>query len=361
MKKDATAFAEQKQIDVTNKGSEGGAVHSNAVEEAKWAEKVLRPYGVTIRQAVDAFVERQDLIAKSVTVRFAVQEFIEAKKRGGASERYMSDIRSRFDRFVDGFADRMVCDLAVRELSVWIQKLELGPTSQNNYRRNLGVFFNWAKRLGYCRENPAKLIERARKKPEPVGIFSSTELRVILDHAPVELLPALAIGAFAGLRVAEIGRLDWSELNFDKGHIDVAAEKSKTASRRFVPMEPALRQWLEPIRRVTGPLAPKRINEELSGYRRVLEVEAKNENDVVTRPAVTWKHNGLRHSYASYAIAREESADRVALWLGHTSASMTFQSPKNSHGAYVEPTLASDPFDNSTNPFGTNSAGMTSR
>ncbi len=32
------------------------------------------------------------------------------------------------------------------------------------------------------------------------------------------------------------------------------------------------------------------------------------------------------------------------------SASMTFQSPKNSHGAYVEPTLASDPFETDHEP-----------
>lgn len=44
MKKEAKAFAEQKEIDVHNKGAEGGAVHSNAIEEAKWAAKQLEPY-----------------------------------------------------------------------------------------------------------------------------------------------------------------------------------------------------------------------------------------------------------------------------------------------------------------------------
>lgn len=36
------------------------------------------------------------------------------------------------------------------------------------------------------------------------------------------------------------------------------------------------------------------------------------------------------------------------------SASMTFQSPKNPHGAYVAPTFASEPLDRITNPFGQN-------
>ena len=37
---------------------------------------------------------------------------------------------------------------------------------------------------------------------------------VILDFAPPELVPFLAIGAFAGLRPAEIERLDWRNIDF---------------------------------------------------------------------------------------------------------------------------------------------------
>ena len=43
------------------------------------------------------------------------------------------------------------------------------------------------------------------------------------------------------------------------------------------------------------------------------------------------------------------------------AASMTFQSPKNSHGAYVDPTFASLPLDSSTKQFGMNSCGIVSR
>lgn len=322
---DAKAFAEQKQIDIHNKGAEGGAVHSDAVEEAKWAMKTLEPYGVSIREVVDAYIERQDQIAKSVAVRVAVEEFLGVKERNGASHRYLRDIRSRLNRFSDEFGGEVVCDLTARALARWLEQLDLGPTSRNNYRRNLGVFFNWAKRLGYCRENPAKLVERAKKKPEPVKIFSAEELRIILIHSPEDLVPVLAIGAFAGLRVAEIAGLDWSEIKIDKGLIEVAAENAKTASRRFVPLEPVLRSWLEPLKCVTGSVIPRNVEKRLTAYRKLLAEEEKSENGVVTRPAVLWRDNGLRHSYGSYAIAREESADRVALWMGHTSAAVTFQ------------------------------------
>lgn len=43
-------------------------------------------------------------------------------------------------------------------------------------------------------------------------------------------------GAFAGLRSAEIERLDWKNVNFECGFIEVRAETCKTRARRLVPI-----------------------------------------------------------------------------------------------------------------------------
>ncbi len=324
-KKAAKLFLEQKQIDVVNKGTETAGVHDEALDELKWAVTALRPLGVSIRQAVQSFIDRHAEIAASVLVSAAIKQFRDAKERDGMSVRYGQDLKHKLDRFNTAFGEKAVCDITVRELDRWLVDLCVGPVSRNNYRRNLGVFFEWCLGMSYCQANPMRRTSRAKKKSTPVEIFTVGELRIILNFAPANLLPVLAIGAFAGLRVSEIGRLHWNEINFLKGHIEVAAEKSKTASRRFVPMEPALVAWLQPLAKSHGPVAPKRMDEKLTKYRAGL-IEELVEDSVVVRPGLDWKDNGLRHSYASYAIAREESADRVALWLGHSSAKMTFES-----------------------------------
>lgn len=323
-KSDAKAFKEQKEIDLLNKGAERASIHSDGVEDAKWAIEALAPYGVSIREAISAYIARHEEIAASVPVPQAVKEFLEAKDHAGVSPRYRADMRLRLVRFEKTFGKRIVGEITTKDLSRWLEKLGVGPVTRNNYRRNLGVFFGWCERVSYVRTNPIRLTERAKKRPEPVEIFTAGELRVILSNAPAELVPALALGAFAGLRVSEISGLDWKEINFLKGHIEVAAEIAKTASRRFVPMPPALIAWLMPHALPAGPISPNRLNERLSAYRATIDKEAV-EDGVVIRPAVPWKDNGLRHSFASYAIAKEESADRVALWLGHTSAKITFE------------------------------------
>src|SRR5260370_38307921 len=85
----------------------------------------------------------------------------------------------------------------------------------------------------------------------------------IRDDASQALLPYVAIGAFAGLRRAELQRLDWSDVHFDADLIEVTAQKSKTARRRFVRTQPNLRQWLGPARKHSGKVTPDNFPQQL--------------------------------------------------------------------------------------------------
>ena len=64
------------------------------------------------------------------------------------------------------------------------------------------------------------------------------------------MVPFLAIGAFAGLRSAEIQRLDWADLK--ESFIEVTAGNAKTRSRRLVPIQPNLAKWLAIYRQDSG-------------------------------------------------------------------------------------------------------------
>jgi len=55
-------------------------------------------------------------------------------------------------------------------------------------------------------------------------------------HAPPELVPILAIGAFSGIRMAELNRLDWKAVDLERKFIEVRAGQAKTASRRIIPI-----------------------------------------------------------------------------------------------------------------------------
>jgi integrase len=121
----------------------------------------------------------------------------------------------------------------------------------------------------------------------------------------------LGIGAFTGLRDAEIKRLDWNEVNLPRKYVEVKAAKAKSARRRIVPIQPNLAEWLRPYSGMKGGLVP---------------VGARDKLDRVRKEAglARWPKNGLRHSFASYRLAEIHDAPRVASELGHTSPQMLY-------------------------------------
>ncbi|MFN5962005.1 MAG: hypothetical protein ACK5CW_11035, partial [Verrucomicrobiota bacterium] len=77
-------------------------------------------------------------------------------------------------------------------------------------------------------------------------------MRRILELAGHRILPLVAIGAFSGIRSAEILRLNWSDIRWDRGLIEISASKAKTAARRLAILPPNLQAWLAPWRSATG-------------------------------------------------------------------------------------------------------------
>jgi len=147
-------------------------------------------------------------------------------------------------------------------------------------------------------------------------------MQLLLAHAPSKLTPFFALGAFAGLRTEEIMRLEWQDIRFEQDVIEVSAAKAKTASRRLVPLLPALREWLKPLRKKTRSVM------EFNSYtpfNRARSSFCKSGIKIEAAVKVfVWKSNALRHSYASYRLAEVKDAAQVALEMGN-SPSMLFR------------------------------------
>jgi integrase len=116
---------------------------------------------------------------------------------------------------------------------------------------------------------------------------------------------ALALNCFAGVRGAELGRLDWDDIKFDLGCIRVKAAGAKTGIRRVPPIPENLRAWLMLHRKESGPVVP---------YKNVYNQYAK----VAEKAGIKWKRNAHRHEFASYRTALIKNLDQVAIEAGHS-------------------------------------------
>src|SRR5262249_50858509 len=154
--------------------------------------------------------------------------------------------------------------------------------------------------------NPVAGATKAKVTSSPPGILTVDEAARLLEAATPDVLPYIAIGLFAGLRSAELERLDWSEVDFESGLIEVTAQKSKTASRRFVPMQDNLRQWLLKLHKHAGNVTP-------FGFA-YLVAQARKRAGINE-----WPSNALRHSFASYHLAHFNDINTLTLQMGHTN------------------------------------------
>lgn len=309
------------------------------------AVDMLRPLGVNFESAITSFVEASKLLegtqtsvieaARSHAKRFpaklpdktvadVVAEFIATKEQGNKSRPYIADLRHRLGRFKDAFQVN-VSRIDRSQFQSFLDALKLSPRSYNNFRGALLSLFEFAKRRKYLPAdwNEFDGVETVKDNGGAIEIFTPDELVRLLVQAREDLIPFLVIGGFAGLRSAEIDRLDWHDVKFDTGFIIVEKGKAKTASRRVVPMSENLKEWLGPYSKRRGRVWPHShayLYEALQATAAATAVEANAERGGDAMDAVKWKQNALRHSFISYRVAEIQDVNKVALEAGNSPA-----------------------------------------
>ena len=288
------------------------------------AMNLLEPFGIPLRSAVEEYVaarshldgesllsavkehaaRRRHVIEKNVGE--IVDEMLAAKKHDGLSSRYLYMLRSDLTRFKNSFQTN-IGSISSKVIDDWLLAQNVTARTRNNLRAAIITLFNFAKSRGYLpkgQPTEADDVRRAKDRGGKIGILTPKELAGLIVSTPDEIKLYLALGAFTGMRASEILRLDWGDVNFERGHITVAADKAKTATRRLVPIQPNLMQWLTPYRGRRGKVVSHRAD-----YRAIA---------FANKRGLTWPHNCLRHSYATYRLAAVADTARVALEMGNS-------------------------------------------
>jgi integrase len=152
------------------------------------------------------------------------------------------------------------------------------------------------------------------KEPEKARIILSVEQAAELMKASTdpEVRALNAMVLFAGARVEEVEKLDWSDVDFKAGHINITAENSKVNAERFAPMSDTLKAWLKGLPEA----AAARRDERAAAARekgKTVDPEALAKNPIVTRVLMhvlrdawkrakiyPWPQDAHRHSFISY-------------------------------------------------------------
>ena len=300
----------------------GIPIESAAVEMAQAARRLQ---GVPLARAVDFYLQRHPVGMKPRTVPEVVAELIEAKKHDGLSVEYLRQLRMALESFAKQFPGP-IGEVRGAAMDEWLRGLGWAPRTRNNMRSSVQTLFNFAIARKHLPKDHDELdaVARVKDGEGEIEVFTPAEMAEILQRADEALIPFLALGAFAGIRHAEIVRLDWRDIHFEDGIIEIRAAKAKTASRRTIPLLDNLRAWLSPFRQADGLVCEYRnVSNQMDRLVRVINAAqggkaagGKRKGNEVT--AFKWKHNALRHSFISYRVAAIQNVAQVALEAGNS-------------------------------------------
>ena len=237
-----------------------------------------------------------------------VEELIAQKRADGMSGRYCDDLRYRCGRFAQAFQCE-IGSITPALVQQFLNGLNLSARSVNNFRKTLKTLFEFARARRYLLKD-IDLLEGISRQREhsTIEIYTPQEMAALLLAASGNKLLSIALRGFAGLRSAELERLQWNQIRLGaEPHLIVNADQAKTRSRRLVPISDNLAAWLAPHARKSGSVWPH-------GHDYLYE----SQRAVARKAGVKWKQNALRHSFISYRMAMVKDANQVALEAGNS-------------------------------------------
>ena len=263
---------------------------------------------ISLMELVRRYTREEERILGSASLTEAMEKYLKSMSSRGLSEAHMGPVKSRLLKFMSVMPDNLF-DITVDMADAYLNKIE-NLTTRFNERVVLNRLFTWCQAQNILPSDKDHVIARTDvpktkwKEPEIITPEHLAKVLWVAKSSYPETVVPIVLGAFAGLRRAEITRLKVSDIDMERGHIMVSAEITKTNQRRVITISDTLRAWLEdflkPTQSFTDPSYKYKV------HRCVVYAKAG------------WPSNGLRHSYVSYRVQHDKDPNAVAHECGHS-------------------------------------------
>lgn len=190
----------------------------------------------------------------------------------------------------------------------WATRRDLAPATRANDLGCLRSFYKWARRWEHRDDDPTLRIDAPKVDkglPRPVG---RTDLRHLLDTLPPDLGRAVALGAYAGLRVSEVAALSWHDVDLETRRARIHGKGGKW---RSVALGPVLIDLLLPDTGHNVVTASSVTYTASALQRRV--------NRAIQAAGVAATFHQLRHRYGTMAYQATHDLIAVGRQMGHSS------------------------------------------
>lgn len=214
-------------------------------------------------------------------------------------------------------------DAAFKLCQDWAQRFSTGKKAKDEqyFNNTLSVLRSVLEIGGITiDQNPARKLKRIGVKPTPLQLPEPAQFQKLVEHVQTsgaarqqQCADLIRFLAFSGCRISEARKVIWSDVDLERGEIQVwnakRSKRSNAAPVRQVPVIPAMRELLERLRQ-SGPNPSDRVCV-LGECEKSLARACK----LVGIPKLT--HHDLRHLFATRCIEAGVDIPTVSRWLGH--------------------------------------------
>jgi len=246
----------------------------------------------------------------TMTLAEAIKETISVKTAARRRPRYVEGLQDYLNLFARGREEMGIHRITPATIDQWFAGRSEAPHTRSSNTGRLASMFALAARRGWISDNPIDRLERVHVETKSPAVLSSSQAKRILAFT-LERYPKccvhLVLALFAGIRPEELLAIQWDCIRLQDGTVEIGAAASKVRRRRVVQLEPAAVKWLELAKsqKADLPLTPGRARVFIRKLRGVLGFRK-------------WPQDILRHTAASYLVAKRKDLPAVAYSLGNS-------------------------------------------
>jgi integrase len=233
------------------------------------------------------------------------------------------------------FGDRKLREITPEHVSKFIAEKArdgLAPKTIVNLLGCLRTMLNFAVKWGYLEQNPVNQVEPPKVPQQDFDFYDPEEatqfLKAVEEHEP-KWLPFFLTAFRTGMRLGELFGLRWKHVDFERGVIRVQASfdgkvegPPKNGRGRDIPMSPALKKALEPLKGKRSDLV---FPDRKGGYLNRNKVKWPFWRFTEKAKLRTIRMHDMRHSFASQLVIKNVHLKVVQDLLGHSDIRMTMR------------------------------------
>jgi integrase len=328
-KGDAETWAGQQYWGHRKQGEDFFALTDDERREVGAIMPTLRKHGVSLSEAVRFAIKHLRPEGRGKTVRQVVAELTASKtqrfERGDLRERSYQDFCQRAARLADGLGGRIASEVSAQDIKAWVAGMDNGVRSNKNYLAIIGEVFKFAAQKRYVAFTPLDHLTDVDRKEICGGAIHAREpsiltpaeaerlLNAALAHPDLDLLGAITLALFCGLRTEEIKRLEWKHVRLTESPpvITIGAKIAKKRRIRHVDIPANALGWLSLVPGRKGQVTRSEHTNDYQLRFRELLGHAK---------FTDWEANAMRHSFGSYHYALHGNPLETSRQLGHKAS-----------------------------------------